>query len=188
MPFLIFADDVTPPVSALGLWIICLFFFGGACIKIYETFVKDRLNKPMADQPATQSDLATHKSNVQAELAANRAELAAHKTDIKTEWRSELIDLRTSLASYVTRVELQRLEQQLLTVISDHKELARTTQSQYQELQRTSGDMRVSQEALRREIREETSKVAAIVSDKIDELAVMFAAGGALPKNSPRST
>lgn len=84
--------------------------------------------------------------------------------------RSELDEVKAQLASFVTRIELQRLEQQLNSIVSDHKELVKDTSQRHVEFNRIMGDVRLSIEAVRREIREENSKLAQQLFEHIDAL------------------
>lgn len=89
--------------------------------------------------------------------------------------RSELDEVKAQLASFVTRIELQRLEQQLNSIVSDHKELVKDTSQRHVEFNRVMGDVRLSIEAVRREIREENSKLAKDLFEHIDTLANVVA-------------
>jgi small-conductance mechanosensitive channel len=81
--------------------------------------------------------------------------------------QAEFAEMRATLSNYVTRLELQRPEQQIVSLSADYKELSRSMQERYETMNRNLQDVRLSVEAVRREIHEEFSKLADKLLDRI---------------------
>jgi hypothetical protein len=84
--------------------------------------------------------------------------------------RVELNELKAQLANYVTRVELQRIEQQIANMMTEYKELSRSTASRSDELNKSIIDLRLNQEAMRREFTTEINEASTTILDKIDAI------------------
>jgi hypothetical protein len=74
--------------------------------------------------------------------------------------RAELEEIKAKLDNFVTRLELQRLEQQMINLGQDHKDLAKSTTIKYDEMCKSIDDLRVTVEQVRREIHVETNAAA----------------------------
>jgi hypothetical protein len=81
--------------------------------------------------------------------------------------RAELDELKAKLDNFVTRLEMQRLEQQLINLSNDHKDLAKTTAQKNDEMCKSINDIRVSIEQVRREIHVETNAAADRIINRI---------------------
>lgn len=66
--------------------------------------------------------------------------------------RAELEEIKNKLENFVTRLELQRLEQQIINLGNDHKDLAKSTQTKYDDMCKSINELRVSIEQVRREV------------------------------------
>lgn len=81
--------------------------------------------------------------------------------------RAEFEELKNKLDNFVTRLELQRLEQQMINLAQDHKELAKSTTAKYDDMCKSLTDLRVTIEQVRREIHIEVSGVADKIVNRI---------------------
>jgi hypothetical protein len=72
----------------------------------------------------------------------------------------ELEEIKTRMDNFVTRLELQRLEQQMISLAQDHKDLAKVSSAKYDEMCKAVNELRVTIEQVRREIKEETGRAA----------------------------
>ena len=69
-------------------------------------------------------------------------------------------ELKARMETFVTRLELQRLEAQLTLLSSDQKDQAKASALKYDDLCKSISEVRITIEQVRREIRVETDSVA----------------------------
>jgi hypothetical protein len=90
-------------------------------------------------------------------LHAPRSPIPRNEEYVK---RAELDETKIKLENFVTRLELQRLEQQMINLAQDHKDLSKSTTAKYDEMCKSISDLRVTVEQVRREIHVETNAAA----------------------------
>lgn len=88
----------------------------------------------------------------------------------------EFQELKTTLANYVTRVELQRIEQQLTNLHTEHKELSKYTHTRVHEMMNSINQVQVRLEVLHRDIHKDIEVVASTILGRIDGLNTKMAA------------
>ena len=74
--------------------------------------------------------------------------------------KGELDELKTKMESFVTRLELQRLEAQINTLSQDQKDLGKTTTAKYEDMCKSIGEVRLTIEQVRREVHIEVNQAA----------------------------
>jgi len=83
--------------------------------------------------------------------------------------RAELEEIKNKLENFVTRLELQRLEQQIINLGNDHKDLAKSTQLKYDDMCKSINELRVSIEQVRREVHVEINGAVDRIISRIME-------------------
>lgn len=139
------SEAPNPTPGQLGTWLMCGVVILIIIEKVQAIFFKE---KPTEQQTVRQS-----------ELQSLRADLT-----------KDIADVKTSLASYVTRLELVRIEDQIRNVTAEHKELSKSTQQRYETLAKDIADMRVTQERLNGAIRDEAIQTRDLILAKLNDL------------------
>lgn len=110
-------------------------------------------SKPMDEEYVRKAELSQ-------ELTEIKTSHSKYVDDLKIDSNDQIKDLKEKMETFVTRLELQRLESQILVLVNDHKDLVKWTATKYDDMSRSISDLRVSIEQVRREIRVETDNAA----------------------------
>lgn len=91
----------------------------------------------------------------------------ASKTEVVI-LNQNVLMMKEQIAGCMTRVDLTRLETQMMQIVENHKDLAKHTFNYRDKVTESIADLRVAQETIRREIRDETMKLGAMLVAKIE--------------------
>lgn len=157
---MLFAIDVPSPLPGdFGNWLFCMAMF---------LIIIDRA-KAAFWPPKTRHDESATRSELHEELQAMKPLLADRVT------KAEFQELKGALNGYVTRVELQRIDQKLSELTQGHSELAKYTNTRMHEMTGTVSAVQLRLEVLHREIHKDIETSMGQILNKLEGLSTKFA-------------
>lgn len=90
--------------------------------------------------------------------------------------QAQFSELKETMANYVTRIELKRLEDNIATLTAEHKELSKYTHDRVHELASSINQVHVRIEVLHRELHRDIEQMSATITERIEAHAGKVAA------------